>query len=116
MQGVSVTLGRRFNTVKDPTLIYRRLMPMDYFIGFPIATAASITFIGTLQSLSLEKIKNKVEDEFVKVYLPLCIVQITVFAFNYLVMPPGLWFAVQTITNPFWFAYFSHKSNKSIES
>ena len=115
MSGISAILGRRFNTVKDPSLIYRRLMPLDYFIGFPIATAASITLIGAMQTSSLEKIKNKVEDEFIKVYFPLCIFQITVFAFNFLVMPTHLWFAVQTLTNPFWFAYFSHQSNKSMK-
>lgn len=115
MSGCSRIIGARFNTAKDPSLILKRLMPLDYFVAFPTCTAVSIGSIAALQSQNLQQIQTKIQKEFLGIYMPLCIVQMGLLAFNFFLIGPSKWFAIESFVAPFWYAYFSHKSNKSIE-
>ena len=116
MSGLSRTIGARFNTAKDPSLIIKRLMPLDYLVNFPACTAVSIGSIAALQNQNLHQIQTKIQTEFLGIYLPLCIVQMSLLAFNFLLVGPSKWFAVESYVAPFWYLYFSNRCNKSIET
>lgn len=114
LSGAIKIVGRQFNVVKDPKLLFKRLFPLDYFVGFPLSTVVGISLIGLMQNLNIDQIKTKVQQEFAWVYLPLCIVQLTILGFNFLVLRPKYWYSLQTGADFFWNAYFSKTCNKSI--
>ena len=113
MSGCSRIIGGKFNTAKDPSLILKRLMPLDYFVALPTINAVSIGSIAVLQN---QNIQAKIQNEFLGIYMPVCIVQMSLFAFTFFLVRPSKWFAVESFVAPFWYSYFSHKCNKSIEN